>query len=156
MHKDGEENELSHYASPVGACIAAAFSAPLHAQAPDMPEVISPLRAETDHNGVNVVNGKLTIAVPVLSVPGAPNLRFDRVQNVTPYVKGKVSGGVGDYAIGSYSVQTGTGSSESFQCTDFDCQSVTGTGRRSGQRRIPLSPGGSGRLRLRSEAHQDD
>ena len=41
-----------------------------------MPEVISPLRVETDHNGVNVVNGKLTIAVPVLSVPGAPNLQI--------------------------------------------------------------------------------
>ena len=108
--------------------IAGAFSAPLHAQAPDMPEVISPLRAETDHNGVNVVNGKLSIAVPVLSVPGAPNLRFDRVQNVTPYVKAKVSGGVGDYATASISVHTGTGTSESFQCSDFDCQSVTGTG----------------------------
>jgi RHS repeat-associated protein len=107
--------------------IAAAFSAPLEAQV-EMPEVISPLRVETDHNGLNVINGKLTIPVPVLSVPGAPNLRFDRVQNVTPYVKGKISGGVGDYASGSFAVQTGTGTSESFQCSDFDCQSVTGTG----------------------------
>lgn len=106
----------------------AAFSTPLQAQELDTPEVMSPLRAETDHNGVNVVDGKLTIGVPVLSVPGAPNLRFDRVQNVTPYVKGKISGGVGDYAVGSLSVHTGTGTSEAFQCSDFDCQSATGTG----------------------------
>jgi RHS repeat-associated protein len=108
---------------------AAVFSTPVQAQVTDMPEAISPLRAESDHNGVNVVDGKLTIGVPVLSVPGAPNLKFDRVQNVTPYVKGKVGGGVGEYAIGNFSVHTGTGTSESFQCFDLDvCQSVTGTG----------------------------
>jgi RHS repeat-associated protein len=112
-----------------GLAAAVAFSTPVKAQELEMPEVISPLRVESDHNGVNVVNGKLTIAVPVLSVPGAPNLRFDRVQNVTPYVKGKVSGGVGSYAIGNFSVHTGAGSSESFRCIDIDvCQSVTGTG----------------------------
>jgi RHS repeat-associated protein len=108
--------------------IAMAISGPLHAQTLEVPDGISPLREETDHNGVNVVNGKLTIPVPVLSVPGAPNLRFDRVQNVTPFVKGKISGGVGDYAQGSFSVQTASGTSEAFQCSDFDCQSVTGTG----------------------------
>jgi RHS repeat-associated protein len=126
-----QETKMSFQSLRVLASFAAAavFSTPLQAQVTDMPEVISPLRAESDHNGVNVVDGKLTIQVPVLSVPGAPNLRFDRVQNVTPYVKGKVSGGVGSYAIGNFSVHTGTGTSESFQCFDVDvCQSVTGTG----------------------------
>ncbi|HEY6644126.1 RHS repeat-associated core domain-containing protein [Povalibacter sp.] len=106
---------------------AALLSTALHAQVVEVPEVISPLRAETDHNGVNVIGGKLTIGVPVLSVPGAPNLRFDRVQNVTPYVKGKISGS--DSATGNHSVHTGTGTSEAFQCLDLlDCHSVTGTG----------------------------
>jgi len=109
--------------------VAAAFSAPVQGQVPDSPEAISPLRAETDHNGVNVIDGQVAIAVPVLTVPGAPNLRFDRVQNVTPFIKGKVSGSVGEFAQSSFSVQTGTGGSESFECIDFDpCHSVTGTG----------------------------
>jgi hypothetical protein len=38
---------------------------------------------DTDRNGVNVLDGQVTIPVPVLSVPGAPNMRFDRVQNVS-------------------------------------------------------------------------
>jgi len=100
----------------------------LHAQE-EFPEVISPLRADSDRNGVNVLDGKLTIPVPVLSVPGAPNLRFDRVQNSAPYIKGKVSGSPGSYTISNHSVHTGTGSSEAFQCIDVDvCTSVTGTG----------------------------
>lgn len=103
-------------------------SAPVYAQV-DLPQVVSPLRVDSDRNGVNVLDGKLTIPVPVLSVPGAPNLRFDRVQNVTPYITGKVSGEVGSYAVSNLSVHTGTGSSEGFQCIDFDpCESVTGTG----------------------------
>jgi RHS repeat-associated protein len=125
------EKKMNFYPVRVLASLVAAtvFSTPLQAQVTEIPEVISPLRAESDHNGVNIVAGKLTIAVPTLSVPGAPNLKFDRVQNVTPYVKGKVGGGVGSYAIGNFSVHTGTGTSESFQCVDIDvCQSVTGTG----------------------------
>jgi RHS repeat-associated protein len=122
---------MTIHAVRVLAFLAAAivFNSAAQAQVTETPEVISPLRAESDHNGVNIVDGKLTIAVPTLSVPGAPNLKFDRVQNVTPYVKGKVGGGVGSYAIGNFSVHTGTGTSESFQCIDIDvCQSVTGTG----------------------------
>ena len=41
-------------------------------------QAVSPLRVETDNNGVNLVTGLTTIDVPVLSVPAAPNLRFDR------------------------------------------------------------------------------
>jgi RHS repeat-associated protein len=125
------EKKMSFHSLRVLASLALAsvFSTPLQAQVTEIPEVISPLRAESDHNGVNIVDGKLTIGVPVLSVPGAPNLRFDRVQNVTPYVKGKVGGGVGSYAIGNFSVHTGTGTSESFRCVDIDvCESVTGSG----------------------------
>jgi RHS repeat-associated protein len=100
--------------------------------AEDVPEVISPLRVESDHNGVNLINGKTRMPLPTLSVPGAPNLRFDRVQNVAPYINGSINGtvqGSGGYATAMYSVHTGSGSSEAFKCIDVDiCESVKGTG----------------------------
>jgi RHS repeat-associated protein len=109
--------------------VLAAWSATAGAQVIDVPDTIAPLRVESDRNGVNVIDGNLTIPVPVLSVPGAPNLKFDWVQNVTPIVKGKISGVAGETAIGNFSVHTGTGTSEGFQCIDFDpCYSLTGTG----------------------------
>jgi len=100
------------------------------AQAQDVPQVISPLRVEADENGVNLVEGKIRIDVPVLSVPGAPNLRFDRVQNVAPYVNGRVqpSGEGSSYRQEQYSLHIGAAASESFTCTDYDCTSVTGSG----------------------------
>ena len=94
----------------------------------EVPGVISPLRVESDPNGVNLVSGKAEIQPPVLAVPGAPNLRFDRVQNAAPYVSGKQSGAPGEIVQASYSVHTNEGTSESFRCPDFDCQSITGTG----------------------------
>lgn len=134
----------THIARRLGLLGAVLLSTSLQAQVVDVPDVISPLRVEADHNGLNVVSGKLTIDVPVLSVPGAPNLRFDRVQNVTPYIKGKTVSGASEfpthpddlvdpvgghsYPIGSFSVHTGTGTSEGFQCSDTDCQSVTRSG----------------------------
>jgi RHS repeat-associated protein len=99
------------------------------ALAQDMPQVISPLRVETDHNNVNIVTGKTTIEPPSLSVPGAPHLRYDRVQNSAPYAVGNISGSGETTATASWSVHTGSGASESFLCTDWqDCSSVTGTG----------------------------
>ena len=94
----------------------------------EVPSVISPLRVESDPNGVNLVSGQTEIQPPVLSVPGAPNLRFDRVQNAAPYVSGTQSGGPAEIVQASFSVHTNTGTSESFRCPDFDCESVTGTG----------------------------
>jgi RHS repeat-associated protein len=109
--------------------VLAAWSATAGAQVIDVPDTIAPLRVQSDRNGVNVINGNLTLPVPVLSVPGAPHLKFDWVQNVTPIVKGKISGAAGETAIGNFSVHTGTGTSEGFQCIDFDpCYSLTGTG----------------------------
>lgn len=94
----------------------------------EVPEVISPLRVETDHNGVNVVSGKTQLSIPVLSVPAAPNLRFDYVQNAAPYVSGKQRTVSGAITEANYSVHTITGTSESFLCPDLDCTSITGTG----------------------------
>jgi RHS repeat-associated protein len=109
--------------------LAAASASGTAAQAQDIPSAPSPLRVESDSNGVNLTTGKSTIEPPVLSVPGAPNLRFDRVQNAAPYVVGKKYGQAGEYPTGNYTVHTGQGSAESFECFDTsDCTSVTGTG----------------------------
>lgn len=97
------------------------------ASAQDVPNVISPLRVETDHNGVNLVSGKTMIEGPTLSLPAAPNLKFDRIQNAAPYVLGKISGQAGEYVQGNYTVHTGQGT-ESFRCEDDVCTSVTGSG----------------------------
>jgi len=98
------------------------------ASAQDIPSVVSPLRVEGDHNNVNLVTGRTTVGLPTLSVPAAPNLRFDRVQNAAPYVRGTITGQVGQTVTGSYSVHAGGVASEAFRCLDYDCESVTGTG----------------------------
>jgi hypothetical protein len=95
---------------------AALWSGGAFAQSPDVPQVISPLRVEADHNNVNIVSGKTTIEPPSLSVPGAPNLRYDRVQNAAPYARGTVTGQGETIPIVNWSVHTGSGSSESFTC----------------------------------------
>jgi YD repeat-containing protein len=93
---------------------------------PEIPATVSPLQVEPDHNGVNLTDGKIMIGVPVLSVPGAPHLSFDRIQNAAPYITGNVNSG-GD---ASYSIHTGGGSSASFQCTNIvdNCTNVGGSG----------------------------
>lgn len=99
------------------------------AQVSEVPTVISPLQAASDNNGVNVATGKTTVTGPVLTVPAAPNLSFDRVQNAAPYVRGRVTGGAGSLPVGNYSVHIGASASESFVCSDVqDCAPITGTG----------------------------
>ena len=117
-------------AIPALAALTAAGAAEAQTPPADIPQVISPLTVEPDHNGVNLADGKIEVGMPTLSVPGAPHLRFDRIQNAAPYFSGNVSdqGPEPGYDRRSYSVHTGTGSSESFHCEDFDCTSVTGTG----------------------------
>ncbi len=99
------------------------------ALAQDPPQVISPLRVEEDQNGVNLITGKTQLPIPTLSVPGAPNLRFDRVLNMAPYVNGQRISPFGSYSEGNFAIHTGRGTSESFQCAFDDvCTSVMGTG----------------------------
>jgi len=119
----------------------------------DVPAVISPLRVESDPNGVNIVSGKTEMQPPVLSVPGSPNLRFDRVQNAAPYVSGTQSGGPAETVQASYSVHTNTGTSESFRCPDFDCESITGTGSSFIPNANHYMRGGSGEQYLFDRKH---
>ena len=105
------------------ACVSAA-----HAQATP-PPVVSPLRLEPERNGVNVDDGRIVMETPALAVPGAPHLRFERVQDVAPYVSGTIAQTpAGQVTSRAYSVHTGGAVSESFQCADFDCSNASGTG----------------------------
>ena len=105
---------------------AAAASGAAAQTPPDIPQVVSPLQVEPDRNGVNLTDGKIMIGVPVLSVPGAPHLRFDRIQNAVPYITGTIN----TAEDASYSIHTGGGSSESFRCTNIvdNCTNVGGSG----------------------------
>ena len=108
-------------------CLAALL--PQAAQAQDVPNVITPLRVEPDPNDVNISTGKTTITGPALSVPGAPRLSFDKVQNAAPYILGKVQpSSEGSSRVQSASLHLGESASESFRCVDYDCESTTGSG----------------------------
>jgi len=116
----------------LAAALGAGAATGAHAQtAPELPSVISPLRVQQDPNGVNLTSGKLVLGIPTLSVPAAPNLRFDRVQNAAPYLSGTVSAG-GDGGVGSYSIHTGAGAADAFTCSGGDCTSTGGRGSVTG------------------------
>src|ERR1044072_9925184 len=86
----------------------------------EVPPVISPLRFESDRNGVNLTDGRTVIQPPALSVPGAPHLRFDRLQNAAPYLKGTVETAArAEVDKRRYAVATGTGASDSFHCRNY-------------------------------------
>jgi RHS repeat-associated protein len=94
---------------------------------PEAAEVVTPLQFEPDVNGVNLVTGKIPIALPVLSVPAAPRLKFDRVQNAAPYVAVRVAI-VGGAGAASYAVHLGQGASEAFECPEPGCTDISDTG----------------------------
>jgi RHS repeat-associated protein len=98
----------------------------VHAQE-GLPTTISPLRVESDPNGVNIATGKATLSLPILAVPAAPNLRFARLQNSAPYAVVREWGAI-DFAQSSVSVHTVDGVSDSFRCESAGCRSVPGNG----------------------------
>lgn len=118
------------------AAAAAAVLSSGSAMAQDAPEpaaVISPLKTDPDVNGVNLLDGQKIVDMPVvLSVPAAPHLVFDRVQNAAPYVLGIITHNPPDTpGSSSWSVHYGGNSSEAFKCVDDGvCTSVTATGSR--------------------------
>lgn len=92
----------------------------------DPPPVITPLQVASDRNGVNLVDGKTRVDLPVLAIPAAPRLRFSRLQDISPYLVGTVPGDP-DIRPSYVSVHTGSETSDSFKCQG-DCQSVIGSG----------------------------
>ncbi|HMG47564.1 MAG TPA: hypothetical protein VK614_08915, partial [Allosphingosinicella sp.] len=95
----------------------------------EAPTVIAPLQVEPDRNNVNLHNGKTRIEMPVLSVPAAPNLRYDRLQNAAPYFTARVYTALSDdHDSRSYAIHIGAESSDAIDCYDDECTSVTGSG----------------------------
>ena len=111
------------------ASVAVLAAAPGRAQTVPTATVISPLKAQSDVNGVNVTTGRLRPAMPTLSIPAAPRLTFENLQNAVGYVRANVSGSLGSYVESSIAVHTGAGTSENFSCTFDDvCTNVKGSG----------------------------
>ncbi|MBB5986661.1 RHS repeat protein [Sphingobium lignivorans] len=98
--------------------------AAVHAQ-PAPPELISPLQVDLDPNGLNLASGKTSVQLPVLSIPAAPRLRFQRVQDWAPYVTGRRTETA---ETASWSVHKGAGGAEFFKCVDGACLPIKGTG----------------------------
>lgn len=100
------------------------------AQDADPPQVVTPLRVQSDPNGVNIVDGRTTMDTPTISIPADPRLTYSRIQDLAPYVSKNYSSGDPDTQVASYSVHTGSGSSENFRCDPGggNCESVIGTG----------------------------
>ncbi|QLC21230.1 RHS repeat-associated core domain-containing protein [Parasphingopyxis sp. CP4] len=89
------------------------FSVPVSAQ------LIDPLNIEPDANGVDMIRANVARPVPTLSVPGAPNLRLQRLQMTIPVMTSTVP--IDEFSTGSAQVNTGDGTSEGFQCLQELC-----------------------------------
>jgi hypothetical protein len=86
---------------------------------------ISPLKVQADHNGVNIATGQARVDVPALSVPAAPRLSFDLLQNAMPHLVARISGAAGESTNSSIAVHHGGAASESFSCIYGDiCRDV--------------------------------
>ena len=91
-------------------------AAPAAGQSPTTATVITPLQSAPDPNNVNITTGLIRVDVPSLSVPAAPRLSFNSLQNAVPHLRANVSGPLGSYVESSIAVHTGASSSESFRC----------------------------------------
>lgn len=109
------------------AAIGALASMPAIAQTVPTATVISPLKAQSDVNNVNAGTGRMRVDVPSLSVPAAPRLKFENLQNAVPYIKANVSEGAPVQS--SVAVHTGASSSERFSCSNDDvCINIKSSG----------------------------
>jgi YD repeat-containing protein len=127
----GSGKRLIGRAIAVFAAVSGSIAA--HAQE-DFVAPISPIDVQQDVAGLNITTGRRAAEVPVLSVPAAPRLRFDRIQNAAPMVKGNEIEDFDDdsQVRGDWSVLTAEGMSEAFECLfdteGFWCTSKNGTG----------------------------
>ena len=100
--------------------------APLAAQ--DIPNPITPLQVSQDPNGVNLSTGKTRIAMPVLSVPAAPRLVYQYPQDSAPAIDGNLISGAPNYRVENFTAHLADGTTDAFQCIDYDCNPQTTEG----------------------------
>jgi RHS repeat-associated protein len=91
-------------------------------------QIIKPLDVEQDPNGVDLLSGKIETPMPVLSVPAAPNLKFQRLSDLQPVLTGQLIPNTPGDAF--YDVNVGGQSSEHFDCPgdSGDCKSKKANG----------------------------
>lgn len=113
------------------------------AEAQEAPNGIAPLKIATDINGVNLLTGKIVPEGPRLSVPAAPRLTYQRIQDITPFITWNLSAG-----NGGATAFIGGHSSFAFKCTSYDCHTASKDG--SALRGSPTNSwtiqGGSGEI----------
>ncbi|MBX9813407.1 MAG: RHS repeat-associated core domain-containing protein [Sphingomonas sp.] len=114
--------------SKISLIIFSLFGFSHYASAQQVPKALTPLNTIPDVNGVNVTTGRMEIGPPTLSIPAAPKLNFDRVQNFLPYVTEATYPDDADRSPTYVTIQ-GMGFSESFRCQG-GCESLSGTGSR--------------------------
>lgn len=102
------------------ALVSLAISGPVLAQE------IKPLSIESDVNGVDMLSGKIRGPRPVLEIPAASNLRFDRLQDFFVKLTGTIASG----ASPTKSVDVAAGAtSETFTCDgENQCSNPNGSG----------------------------
>lgn len=152
-------SRLTLLCSSIAIALLAAFVFPAATQAQEIPQSISPLQVEPDRNGVNIVTGKMTPGAPVLSVPAAPRLKFDRVQNAAPFIRGEQFKNFDTTTemSGSWTIHTADGMSESFRCVFGDdgkfCTSISGSGSSLVFNGFTYRKAGSGELYTMGNVH---
>lgn len=88
---------------------------------------IKPLDVERDPNGLNFLSGRVATPMPELSIPAAPNLRFQRVQDFLPVLTGRLIPNT--WGEATYDINTGGATSEHFDCDEQgDCYSAKRNG----------------------------
>ena len=91
---------------------------------------ITPLTAQQDPNQVNINDGHARIDVPSLSIPAAPRLKFDLIQNAMPFLIARINGTPAGDSQSSVAVHYGGSESESFTCTENACTNNKANGSR--------------------------
>ncbi len=140
---------MNGFRKPLALAIAIALAAALLGAGEAGAQVIKPLDVERDGNGVDLLSGRIATPLPVLSIPAAPNLRFQRLQDLQPFLSGQIVPNTPGNQ--SYDINAGGASSEHFDCAgdSGNCTSKKRNGAHliaiSGSREFTYYEGGGGR-----------
>lgn len=94
------------------------------------PSVVTPLVSQADPNNVNIADGGVRASIPNISVSSDPRLHFEGLRDSLLYVVGKSVTPSNAASQGNFSIHYGGTASQSYTCSDYDCQSVHDDGSR--------------------------
>jgi RHS repeat-associated protein len=122
------QNSIRMASLKASVALGALCATPVAAQTVPTATEISPLTVQPDVNGVNVGNGRMQASVPSLSIPAAPRLKFENLQNAVPHLSINSGGSDADTYQSSIAVHTGASASESFRCSGDNCYNLKRSG----------------------------